>query len=213
MTPAGRHPPAWYPDPGDPTRLRRWNGSSWTRDVRPPPAWVRSVRLAPGPPGRSLRRTSRWLWISSATVLALALLLAAALSGRGAVGLAPRVSDAEFVRQANDLCAATDQQVVRLHPPTGGSGPAEARRVAALADGFLLLVDQLRAVPVPAADREAVDRWLGAWDRYVVLGYQRAEALDEGDREEADRANREAVAPKREINRFAVANGLDRCLF
>lgn len=214
MNAAGGHPPAWYPDPGDPTRLRRWDGSAWTRDVRTPPPWVRSVRLAPGPPGgRSLRRTSQWLWMASGTIIALAMVLMVALSGRGTVGMGPRIADAEFVRQADQLCAATDAETVRMHPATGGTGPAEAQRVTALADGFLQLVDKLRALEVRAADREAVGRWLGAWDRYVVLGYQRAQALEDGDREAAERANREAVAPKREINRFAVNNGLQACLF
>lgn len=40
--------PGWYQDEQDPTRLRYWNGSSWTSRRRPRPAWtLLSVELQP----------------------------------------------------------------------------------------------------------------------------------------------------------------------
>ncbi|MBQ9916760.1 MAG: DUF2510 domain-containing protein, partial [Microbacterium sp.] len=36
MTDTPTPPDGWYPDPAGSGGLRRWNGTAWTDDVRPP---------------------------------------------------------------------------------------------------------------------------------------------------------------------------------
>ncbi len=38
MTDTPTPPDGWYPDPAGSGGLRRWNGTAWTDDVRPPAA-------------------------------------------------------------------------------------------------------------------------------------------------------------------------------
>lgn len=206
------YPPAWYPDPDHPSRLRRWDGLRWTRDIRPPPAWVRSVVLAPGPGGGHKRRTSRWLWATSASLVVLAFAFMAYLTTSGGTDV-DRISDAEFARQADALCAATRTDTVDVNPATGSAGPEEGRRMAALAGGFGSMVERLRDLEVAAGDTVAVELWLGAWDEFVAIGHRRSEALLRGDGAGAERANAESRVPKQAVDSFARVNGLGRCLF
>lgn len=55
-------PPAWYPDPTQPGRLRYWDGSAWAPQVAVPaaePAGAPQVAVPPAEPGRRLRTTRR----------------------------------------------------------------------------------------------------------------------------------------------------------
>ena len=46
-------PPGWYPDPGDPTRTRWWDGFGWTDRTQPPPyAGTYAAPSAPAMPGQ-----------------------------------------------------------------------------------------------------------------------------------------------------------------
>jgi hypothetical protein len=79
-------PPAWFPDPEDPTRLRWWDGAQWTT-MRSPvqgpnpqeggPAEPSSLRAAPGGT-RSPAATSRgwrptvWFWVSASLLVIVA---------------------------------------------------------------------------------------------------------------------------------------------
>ena len=142
------HPPAWYPDPGNPDRIRRWNGRAWTEDVRPLPTWMRTLQLSPGPPDR-VPRSSRRLWIISALLLATGALVMVLMS-RGFVRDLDRIEDRRFAAAADARCqaaAASDDD-----------------------DGRARLVADLRALPVDDDDAPAVDRWLRAWDRWIDDG-------------------------------------------
>lgn len=141
------HPPAWYPDPGNPDRIRRWNGRAWTDDVRPRPTWLRTLRLSPGPPDRVPPRGSRRLWLVSALLLGAGALVMV-LMGRALPDDVGRIDDRQFASAADARCA-------------------EAQERGGTVDDWTRLVAQLRDLPVAAGDAPAVDRWLRAWDRWI----------------------------------------------
>ena len=189
-----RHPPAWYPDPEHPGRIRRWDGRSWTDDVRPVPTWLRTLRLSPGPTAR-VPTASRRLWITSAACLLLGALFLLVL-GRSGSPDPDRIGDRRFASAADDRCAAV---------------AADEREE--LIGEWGRMVDDLRALPVADADTAAVDRWLRSWDRSIALTAERAEALAEGDEQEAGRLLDEREAHDATRIRFALVNGMNRCLF
>ncbi|HVF32820.1 MAG TPA: DUF2510 domain-containing protein [Acidimicrobiales bacterium] len=188
------HPPAWYPDPDHPDRIRRWDGRSWTGDVRPLPAWLRTLRLSPGPTAR-VPRGSRRLWMISAACLLAGGMFLLVLS-RGEITDPDRLSDRTFTKAADQRCAAVD-----------------ASEPAALLDDWAGLVDDLRDLPVATVDEAAVDRWLRAWERSIDLGRDRLTAMDAGDDDAADRAVQRRQGPEATRIRFALVNGMNACLF
>lgn len=194
MASPSTHPPAWYPDPSSPDRVRRWDGRAWTSDVRPLPTWLRTLRLSPGPPGR-VPQGSRRLWMISAACLALGAAFLLVLS-RGEIVDPDRIADRTFAAAADDRCAA-----------------AVASEHDELLDEWTAMVDDLRDLPVLATDEPAVDRWLRAWDRSIDLGRERAEALEDGDEAAAGRALEQRQAPEATRVRFALVNGMNACLF
>ena len=189
------HPPAWYPDPTSPDRIRRWDGRAWTSDVRPLPTWLRTLRLSPGPPGRRVPKGSRRLWMISAACLALGAMFTAVLS-RGEIDDPDRLTDRTFARSADVRC-----------------GSATASEHSALLAEWEVMVDDLRDLPVASADAPAVDRWLRAWDRSIDLGRDRLAAGADGDEAAAERAAERREAPEAARIRFALVNGMNRCLF
>lgn len=204
------HPPAWYPDPRHPGRVRRWDGRAWTGDVRPMPDWLRTVRLSPGPRAR-LPHTTRALWATSAILLVLGGVLLIVLRITAA-DTAVRVGDHRFLRLAEERCAKTEDEVIgpnRRHL----TGPAEAERVDMLATGWDAMVVDLRALPVAPGDEAKVDRWLGAWERSTALVHDYAGALAAKDTARGTEVLRRSARPKAEMNHFAYANGLNACVF
>jgi hypothetical protein len=189
------HPPAWYPDPTRPDdRIRRWDGRAWTDDVRPLPTWLRTLQLAPGPPNR-VPRGSRRLWLISAACLALGAMFTLVLS-RGEIDDPDRLGDRTFAAAADERCAT-----------------AEAKDHSAQLDEWEAVVADLRDLPVASADAPAVDRWLRSWDRSIDLGRTRLAALEEGDEAAAERAVARRQDPEAARIRFALVNGMNRCLF
>ena len=204
-----RHPPAWYPDPHDPARLRRWDGSSWTNDVRPFPDWVRSLRLAPGPPARRPRGRpviARRLWAASTITLTTALVLLLSLTSpyRRTVD-ADRVRDLEFIAAASEVCTRAKEEVLRPYDPDVDD-PEE------LATGVELFVDELRDIDVDPGDQPRVERWLAAWDEWTEAGHRFAVAQRLGDVDRAKAISQESAAARAEVNRFASANALEPCV-
>lgn len=206
---ARSHPPAWYPDPKDPARVRRWDGRAWTGDVRPLPEWLRTLRLSTGPPGRS-PHGSRWLWGVSAGLLALGAVLMVVL-GSG-TGDDTRIGDTAFVRDVNRRCARAEQEVVRPNREQR-RGQAEAGRIEALAGGWEQMVSDLRRLEVAPRDRVKVDQWFRAWDRLTRLGHDYAAAIAAEDPATAQRVLERTAGPKQDISRFAYANGMNSCIF
>ena len=221
---AGAHPPAWYRDPRDPARVRRWDGSAWTGDVRPVPDWLRTLQLSPGPPSSAPLRTrppsrvppptgsSRGLWWTSALLLLAGALVMAFLGLAETTEDPDRLRDRSFARAADARCAQTGSS---LGPDAGRvlTGADEVARIERITSAWEVTAIDLRALPVLREDAPHVDRWLSTWDRWVTLGYDYAEALRTGDDDEARGILAEAAAPKAELRRFAVVNGMDDCAF
>jgi hypothetical protein len=224
------HPPAWYRDPRDPARVRRWDGTAWTDEVRPLPDWLRTLQLSAGPAassrsgsasgrGGKMRTvagtgggSSRMLWWTSAALL-LAGGLVMAFLGLGERTEDPdRLDDRSFARAADDRCAATGSA---LGTGIGRvlEGDAEVARIERITSAWELTAVDLRALPVAPADARKVDAWLDTWDRWVRLGHDYAEGLRAGDDVATREAFDAAAAPKAELRRFAVVNDMDDCAF
>lgn len=203
------HPPAWYPDPEHPDRIRRWNGRAWTEDVRPRPAWLRTVRLAPGPPAR-VPKTSRRLWGMSLALLATGGLVMFLLS-RGAVTDLDRIADRDFTAAADALCAETEDVLPDRSQP--GTTAANVRTIEARTVTWERMVDDLRQLPVAGSDTAAVDRWLGEWERWTALRHDYVDALQAGDDAEATRLLEQAQTPHAALTRVAIVNGMNGCVF
>jgi hypothetical protein len=204
-----RHPPAWYPDPAQPGRLRRWNGRAWTEEVRPIPAWLHTVRLAPGPTAR-VPRPSRRLWATSALLLALGAVLMLALDRSSGPDL-DRVDDRRFTSAADRLCASTGRSLPERDATRGSE--AELGRIETRTVLWDEMVQDLRALPVAGADTAKVDRWLDEWDRWTALRQDYVTARRDGDEVEATRLLEQAQVPHAAVVRFALVNGMNSCVF
>ena len=220
------HPPAWYRDPRDPARVRRWDGSSWTDEVRPLPDWLRTLQLSPGPAaGAPVRRrpasrlvtpavagSTRRLWWTSAALLVAGGLVMAFLGLGERTSDPDRLGDRAFAEAADERCAATGASLgdgdVRVL-----EGPEEVARIERITSAWEATAVDLRALPVAPADARRVEVWLTTWDRWVDLGHEYAEALRTGDDRSADAALDAATAPQASLRRFAVVNGMDDCAF
>ena len=228
----GAHPPAWYRDPRDPARVRRWDGAAWTDEVRPVPDWLRSVQLSPGPAaspasstgGRRGGRgpswfsrgpasgTTRRLWWTSAALLLGGALVMAFLALGEPTPDPDRLGDRSFARAADARCAATG---AALGEGIGRvlEGDAEVARIERITSAWEATAAELRALPVDPADARRVEQWLRTWDGWVGLGHDYADALRRGSDAEARDILDEAAGPQATLRRFAVVNGMDDCAF
>ncbi|HEY2430032.1 MAG TPA: hypothetical protein VGI06_13930 [Acidimicrobiales bacterium] len=134
---------------------------------------------------------------------------------QAAVNAAPRISDTAFERAAAAVCS----RYVHVFDTgtTLGNQPSQAqsgRFLTTIADTFDAMVVELKALPVAAADRPAVDHWLGQWDTYDAFGHQYAAAVAKG--QERDLVARDSASQgtlRRERNAFAEANHMRSCAF
>ena len=204
--------------------MRRWDGHGWTDEVRPIPDWLRTLRLSPGPswvpaphrpgPASSTTRrrssaaatTSRRLWITSGVFVVLSGLLVV-FFGSGDDEDSDRIGDRAFVRAANARCARTNAAL------EGEEDGADGARVERITNAWEDAVADLRELPLAAADARAVDEWFRAWDRWVSLGHDYADAIEAGDSADAEVILTESAAPKSAISRFALVNDMNRCVF
>lgn len=197
------YPPAWYRDPVTTRQLRRWNGWRWTAETREYPSWLLEVPVAVGPPRRS---AARLLW-TGAVVCALAA-IASLVAPQGTV-TADRIRTASFVDQADALCKVT----VEHFGTTDDDHPDRATRMRARADAWAVMVASLRDLEVDPRDRPIRDRWLAAWDHWIVEGRAYAAALASGDGQAAETASIRSEPSKRVIDRTAIASGMPACRF
>jgi hypothetical protein len=205
--------------------VRRWDGQGWTDEVRPIPDWLRTLRLSPGPswipaPRRPVpssaghrRRSSttaatasRRLWITSGLLVVLSGMFVVFL-GSAEDDDADRIGDRAFVRAANARCARTSAAL------EGEEDGADGARVERITIAWEDTVSDLRELPVASADARSVDAWFRAWDRWVALGHDYADAVDAGDSADAEVILTESAAPKSAISRFALVNDMNRCVF
>lgn len=170
------------------------------------PEWLRTVRLAPGPPVAPPSGRRR-LWTISVVCAVLALGLLGVF--RQSTARDPdRLVHSGFAVKADGICAAARRQVRSID--TNGDEVARTDAILAALDP---MVARLGAVLPSGEDEGRVERWLGAWDRYLALGRDRRDALAGGHRDQADAANLDSRVPKAAIDHFAGVNGMVDCLF
>ena len=225
--------PGWHPDPEDPSSLRHWDGRRWGRERRPRPSWAPPARAAtdgpgggdPGGPGGrpggagdggAPARRRRW-WLLALGAAAFAGLVA----GIGAwldtsPELPPRtVDDRTFTATADALCARTLPPLRRDRPQAReetGTAAAFGRRIDRAADGLEAVAGQLRALPVAAADRPEIARWLDDWGAYVAVGRRYADRVRADDDGALEELAAEGSTVSRRIFVFARANGMPNCV-
>lgn len=223
---AAPHPPAWYRDPRDPARVRRWDGATWTDEVRPVPDWLRTLRLSSGPATtpaarRQSRRTgsapdggtsSRKLWWISAALLAAGGLVMAFLGLGERTEDPDRLGDRSFARAADARCAATGSSLGEDADRVIESDD-EVARIERITRAWEATAIDLRALPVEPTDARRVELGLGTWDRWIRLGHDYADARRTGADDEARMILDEAAVPQAALRRFAVVNGMDDCAF
>lgn len=187
------HPAAWYRDPHDPGRVRRWDGGAWTGEVRAVPDWLRTFALAEGP-GRRAPYRSRRLWTISALLLFAGAAIGVAV--RPNVPDPDRIDDPTFVAAANGVCRSLGLR----EAPMG-----EARLAGTAWDEVADEIDNL--VPRPL-NQPAVDRWVGGWRDLAATARAFADASDSQTRQ---LTTTEAVRVALSVNRFSYVNGLNDC--
>ena len=202
----GSHPPAWYEDPSDPTRVRRWNGNAWTNDVRPRPPWLRMVRLSPGPtpaPPAGGRR----LWATSVAAFVLALVLFGALNRSTAVD-PDRLARAGYAVAASHECATTKQDLKAIDPKLQGAGLVAARLLL-----MEPMVERIRRIDPSRDDRARVARWVGSWDLLLAEVREELDAYRAGDAKRVDAVFSTSRTTKTTVDRFSTVNGMFDCVF
>lgn len=221
MTQATRAP-GWHPDPEDPSFLRHWDGARWGGERRPRPSWAGGDPATPGDPGAAPgrgplgRRRWRRLAIVAAVVAAVVALAGAAIDDGPALP-PPTLGDRAFAASANAACARQLAPLRRERPQLGDKPDDPAKEVAAkverTADRLERLAGELRRLPVAAADRAEVTRWLDDWTAFVAVGRDYATALVRGE-ERAPAAAAERADPiSRRVYVYAQANGMPECVF
>jgi hypothetical protein len=212
-SPLRSHPPAWYPDPQDPRRIRRWDGRAWTGDVRPLPDWLRTVQLSVGP-GSARHRLplgARRLWLVSAAILSLGAALMVLLAN-GRADHPDRLHDDRFAKAANRRCTEAADEVAALRSSVSGIDVADrVARADGVSSVWATAAEDLRDRPVAGADREKVERWLSTWDRWTTLGHDYAEAIDDRDEVEAEAIVAAAEGERAALARFALVNAMPAC--
>lgn len=221
MSTTGTKSPGWYTDPDDPGAIRYWDGSRWTEDRRPRPAWA--PPLDPEEAARheeATRRRRKWWARGVGSLVASALVVATLFTIRGDAPAIPArtVDDRAYTDAANAVCAKA-MPAIRRQPPQAGSedrpsaDEAFARRVERTASDLESVLVDLRGLPVADADRDEIDRWLADWDLFIDVGHRFAAALRTGDREHYTKVGAEGDAPSRRIFAFSKANGMPECVF
>lgn len=205
--------PGWYPDDTG-TRMRRWDGTDWTGEVRDLPPWMTSGDDARSATGRRLGRH----WVILGAVVAAIFVVVTIKAWTASPDLPPRtVHDEEFIAAANATCRESLAPLKEERPQPGtpeGRDPGPHERVAAqvddTADELVVIAQDLRGIPVDADDEADVEAWLAEWDRYAAIGHRYADAVRDESKEQEELI-REGAASSRQADAFARANGLKDC--
>jgi hypothetical protein len=211
--PLRSHPPAWYPDPQDPRRVRRWDGRAWTGDVRPLPDWLRTVHLSIGP-GSARHRLplgTRRLWLVTAALLSLGAAVMVLLANGRATD-PDHLGDRSFAKAANRRCTEAGDEVAALRSSANGIDVAtRVVRADGVSSAWASAVDDLRDLPVAGTDRTKVERWFETWDRWTTLGHDYADAIDDEDDAGARAIVDAAEGERAALARFALVNAMEAC--
>jgi hypothetical protein len=147
-------------------------------------------------------------------LLLFSLAVAAVASGCGDSGSSTAdttagISKAEFTKQANAICAETNQELIKISEEFSKENPSEGKpltdaQVSELAKLALPTVarqvEELRALGVPAGEEEKVDAIFSAAEEAVAKGEEDPAAIYGADGGAFAKANR-----------LATEYGLDRC--
>ena len=206
--------PGWYPD--DTGRMRRWDGSRWTGEVRELPPWMAGGGPGNGEGPRRRRLAPHWLVLGAVT--ALLFVGVSVKAWTSAPNLPDRtVYDNDFIASANAKCRASLTPLKEERPQPGtpegrDPGPHEkvAARVDETADQLVLIAEDLRRIPVDPGEEGAVQGWLDEWDNYAAIGHQYADAVRD-DSKEQERLIRRGAESSQRADAFAQANKLKDC--
>jgi hypothetical protein len=136
------------------------------------------------------------------------MLVLAGCGGDGGEGAEP-LSKAEWIEQADAICAQADEDIEALGDPTTldevGELTDEASGISrdALAD--------LRALRPPDEDEATVDEMLDLVEQQIEIGEQIGEAARSGDQAEVQRLVAEAEPLEAEADEMGRQYGLDDC--
>lgn len=206
--------PGWYPD--DAGRMRRWDGSRWTGEVRELPPWMAGEGQETMQAARRRRLAPHWIVLGVVTA---ALFVGISVKAWTAAPNLPdrTVFDADFIAAANAKCRASLTPLKEQRPQPGtpegrDPGPHEkvAARVDETADQLVVIADDLRRIPVDAVEDGAVQGWLDEWDNYAAIGHQYADAVRDDSKAQEDLIRRGAESSRR-ADAFAQANKLKDC--
>jgi hypothetical protein len=132
-----------------------------------------------------------------------------ALAACGGNGDGERLSQEEWIAEADAICAQANEDVEALEEPTAldeiAAFTEEASGISrdALAD--------LRALQPPEDDETTVDEMLDLVERQIEIGEQIGEAAEEGDQDEVERLAAEAEPIEADANAKAREFGLAEC--
>ena len=93
---------------------------------------------------------------------------------------------------------------------SSSDAPANAS-VSGSASAWAAAAEDLHDVPVAAADRATVERWLSTWDRWTRLGHDYADAVEAHDDVEARALVDASEVQRAALARFAVVNSMAVC--
>ena len=135
----------------------------------------------------------------------LAVLLASTAVAAGCGGGAEELSKEEFIAQADAICAVQQEQ---LDAVTALQDPERESERIAISEKTL---EELRALPPPQGDEEAVDEVFSGFERSTGLAADYVAALRAGDVEAADAAIAESSLTLAEAVSAAVQYGFTTC--
>jgi hypothetical protein len=142
---------------------------------------------------------------------ALLLLLAVglALAGCGGGDGGDRLSQAEFVTQADAICQEYEAKLDAL------GQPQNEEQLADFADKAIPIArdgrERLGELNPPENQQENYDRWLEQGDRAIEIVEDLRDAAEDGDRAELQRIAQEAEQADQESNQLADQLGFKEC--
>ena len=225
--------PGWYPDPEDPDRLRRYDGTIWTGEVRPRPRFASGHGGGDGVGGdgpdsggsggddegggeggeraqeRARPKYRQWKWLAAAAAAATVLILLGftfvATPGAGPRVLSPGADT--YIATVGADCTTT----LRGLWPNFNDEPTDAQlalKTRQVADGLEALVGRMRSVPMADVDRSLLTAWLDEWSAYIADGRRFADAIEAGDLKTQRAIGSTSGRLQQRIDRFGRANGL-----
>lgn len=128
-------PAGWLPDPGDPTRVRWWDGAQWTAETRPRVPDVSVAAGAPASPQKTTKPFYRrtWVLITAAIIVLFGAIGALGNSGDKKSESAAVSSTADVAAQPTVDAAATASAAAKVEADQAAQAAKKAADDAAAA--------------------------------------------------------------------------------